>query len=568
MESTLSRRYPRIIDSLGEKNPQLFREIKGRLKQKNVIIVSLASIIGQTLLYLYFTNLLPVEGVNSYSRYCTGSDGDDYYYHSWGNCQTDFAGNLQVIKELWWLDLFTTMSVIGIFILLVTGSYMLIADISKENSRKTLNFLRLTPQSALTIMGGKIMGVPSLVYLFGLWAIPLHVVAGWNANIPLHLILAFYGVLAVSCFFFYTASIFFSLITSNLGGFQAWLGSLIIFFFCLGINAQVLQTGTLTLTSFDWLTLFYPGTFLAYLVKGTFLAPNTIGYLSLEGLNNLNWYGNSWWQNPLSGFVFISANYALWSYWLWQGIKRSFHNPHHTAISKYHSYLITACFVVCNLGFTLQKLPLKNSDYDIQLFSFLLFNFTYFLVMGVLLTPSRQVLLDWSQFRHQNSSHNLFHDLILEDNSPMVGAIVLNVIIVTLYVIPAFLIFPMMQDKLLMISGLILGGLMVIFYGTIYQIFSTLKTRKRHVIATATVISLIFSPLLPILVYGVNASSSTMAMAWLFSPFSLHVINEVSGMFVMGSFLTQVLLIIGFNYQLTRVVNRLGFSETKAMLNS
>ena len=66
----LAKTYPRIIDKVGELNPQLFREIKGRLQVKNVALVSAFSIIGQVLLYLYFKGILPIaEG--QYSRYCT-----------------------------------------------------------------------------------------------------------------------------------------------------------------------------------------------------------------------------------------------------------------------------------------------------------------------------------------------------------------------------------------------------------------------------------------------------------------------------------------------------------------
>ncbi len=117
----LPKTYPHIIDKLGELNPQLFREIKGRFKVRNVALVSVFSIVGQVLLYLYFRGMLPIVA-GDYSRYCTTGDN----YRNQGRCITDLLGNILTIKQLWWFDIFTTMSIIGIFILLVIGSYMLI----------------------------------------------------------------------------------------------------------------------------------------------------------------------------------------------------------------------------------------------------------------------------------------------------------------------------------------------------------------------------------------------------------------------------------------------------------
>lgn len=558
----LTQIYSSAIASISNKNPQLFREIKGRLKPKNIAIVSLASIIGQILLYLHFDSRLPSADKLYISRYCTLTPSD---YSTMGNCQTDLLGNIMMIKELWWLDLFTTMSIFGIFILLVVGSYMLIADISKENSRNTLNFIRLTPQSAMTILGGKMLGVPILVYLFGVLALPLHLLAGLKANIPFPLIIAFYLVLGASCFFFYTASLLFSLITDGLGSFQAWLGSLAILFFCLTSMSVSLHASEWSLTSLDWLALFYPGMFLAYLVKATFLSPDTIGYLSLEGLNHLNWYGNFWWRNSFIGLILILANYGIWTFWLWQGVKRRFHNPHQGAISKYHSYLITACFIVFNLGFTLQESEASPSDFQDKLIIFLVINFFYLILITLALTPQRQTLLDWSRFRHENSAYrHILKDLLFGEKSPAVGAIALNVLLITLYVSPAIVIFSWGEDKFLLLTGLILGGMMMVIYATMYQLLLLLKTRKRNIIASSCVMAVIFAPPLSFIITG----GTHIPSVWLFSAFPAVAIGEVSLLPLVLSFLTQVMIMIGFNYQLKRLLNKAGESETKAYSSS
>ena len=90
-----------------------------------------------------------------------------------------------------WLDLFIILSIIGTISLLVVGTYLLIADLIREESRGTLNFIRQTPQSAHNILLGKVLGVPVLLYIFILLLFPLHLMAGFKAQIPFGLIVGF-----------------------------------------------------------------------------------------------------------------------------------------------------------------------------------------------------------------------------------------------------------------------------------------------------------------------------------------------------------------------------------------
>ncbi|BAQ65248.1 hypothetical protein [Geminocystis sp. NIES-3709] len=560
----LSKIYTRVIDNVGEWNPQLFREIQGRLKPKTISIVVVASAIGQFLLYMYFKGMLSLKE-GSYSRYCTGIvDENNYPNSNYGICETDLVGNLDIFKELWWLDLFTTMSIMGIFILLVVGSYMLIADVSKENSKNTLNFIRLTPQSAMTILGGKILGVPILVYLFGILAIPLHSIAGLKANVSFPLILGFYGILAVACLFFYTASLLFSLVFTGLGNFQAWLGSMVIFFFLSTTIGICMEGDSFSYTSFDWLLLFNPALFLAYGVKSTFLSPDAINYFSFKGLNELSWYGNFWWRNSFNGLLLILANFGIWTFWLWQGVKRRFHNPTDTVISKYHSYLISACFIVFNVGFTLQEINYWGDDGKLVILQ--VFNFFFFLLLIPAITPHRQNLQDWARFRHENSlSHrHIMTDLLLGEKSPSPLSIVVNISIVNLYIIPSLLIFPFDDNKLSSLVGFFFSATMIIIYGTIFQLLLMVKNQKRNLIASGVISSLIFIPFLSLAILGVK--NGEFPIVWLFSAFPLVGANFAHSLTILSSLLIQTIIIIGSNYQLKRVLNNAGMSETKALL--
>ncbi len=552
--------YPRLINRVGEFNPQLFREIKGRLQPRNVIVVSALSILGQILLFIYFEGLLPASEQGMSSRYCTGESF--YGYSSNRSCIIDFVGNVQIMKELWWLDLFTTMSIIGIFALLVGGSYMLMADLMKEERKGTFNFIRLSPQSASNIFLGKMLGVPIFIYLFGFLAIPLHIWAGLSANISFPLIITFYLVLGASCLFFYGASLVLSLVTGQWGNFQAPLGAIAIFFFLFAMMGVTFEAyaPVFTETSLDWFLLFYPGTFLTYLVKSTFLSIDTVGYLSADALTNLRWYGQTLLSNAFLGAVFIIFNYCVWSFWLYQGFKRRFDNPLATAISKPQSYAISLCFIVFNLGFSLQAINHYHSFSSMNLKVIQGLNLILFLLLIAGLTPSRQSLRDWARFREQDSPRNrsLFKDLILGDKSPAIGAIAINLLFVNLYIVPSLFLFPN-SDYIESIVGLIAGILIVILYGSVFQLLMTLKTEKRSLIATGILILMMVSPMgISLIFQDIEAVTFLSPIPLIFSSYNLKIISL--------SIIIQTIGIIVANIQITKMLNKAGMSETKRLM--
>ena len=117
------------------------------------------------------------------------------------------------------------LSFIGIVTLLIVGTYMLVADIEREKQRGTLNFIRLTPQSASSILAGKILGVPILLYTAIALLLPLHLVASWQSHIPLSLTISFYLAVIASCGFFYSLALLWSLLDISISGLKPWLAS-------------------------------------------------------------------------------------------------------------------------------------------------------------------------------------------------------------------------------------------------------------------------------------------------------------------------------------------------------
>jgi hypothetical protein len=574
-----------LIDRLGESNPQLFRELKGRLQPRNLVIASGISLVVQLLVYLFYRASLPAVTTNLttndlFSRYCVGSPPMDWngytpYPHSSDNfCVKDLLGNWMLNWQLWWLDVFICLSIIGIIALLVAGTWMLIADLSREERRGTLNFIRLSPQSAKSILIGKMLGVPVILFLAVGLAVPLHLVAGLSARIPLGAILGFYGVLATSCAFFWSAALLFGLVTTGLGGFQAWLGSGVVLFFLFCLTNFVLLGVPATHTPFDWLALLYPGTVLPYLVHATFLPPKTVGYLALEGayqsgsggLNNLLWYGQSLWRNVWTGVGFMLVNYGLWIYWIGQGLKRRFHNPLATLWSKGQSYAISGCFATSVLGFTLQTTEsyrLYENFFMLQAFVLLLF-----LLLMAGLSPHRQALQDWMRYRHQMSRdrRNLLKDLIWGEKSPSTIAIAINLLIVTAFMMPSIFLFPLEDHQLRVLAGLLLNLGTILIYAAVAQLMLMMKSQKRTVWASAMVTALIFLPLGIMALFSGGEPGRTAAFG-LFSLASVWAVDYVSTTTLCLSLLGQWLAIGLVSFQITRQLRKAGESDTKALLS-
>ena len=555
------------LNRLGEWNPQLVRELKGRLNLRNAAIASAVSVVGQLLLYLYYESLLP--GAEEHNRYCVGSPPPDWVDYPAGGwipnnfCIEDLLGHWMLLKNLWWLDLFVGMSIIGFVVLVVVGTYLLIADLSLEERRGTLHFIRLSPQSASRIFIGKVLGVPIILYLMLGLALPLHFGAGLAAGIPLTLILSFYAVLVASCAFFFSLAMLIGLVSQNRGGLQAFLSGGAVLFFLAFATLPMVNNWNHTYLSVEWwLKLFSPGSILPYLVKSTFLPQRTVNYLDVQALSQVLWYGQPLWQNAWRGIAFMLLNYGVWTYWLWQGIKRRFDNPAATVWSKSQSYWICSGFAVITVGFVGQS----SESYSLfNGFAFLLLlNLGLFLGLIASLSPHRQTLQDWARYSH-GSQRNLIKELVVGEKSPAPVAIALNLAIVTGYMLPSVLLLPV-ENKIPLLFGLLLSGSMILIYAAIAQLMLLLKTPKRSLFAAATIGTALLVPFGSLAVFETFPAHAP--GLWLFSllPVAATVYAKTST--ILLALLAQWLGIALLGFQLTRQLQKAGQSETKALLST
>jgi hypothetical protein len=555
-----------------EWNPQLFREIKGIFKTRNLVITVCISLIAQLLIVLSFTDKLPkaealihslaIEQGSIYSKYCFGQPayGSEYL------CETDLLNNWVINWQLLWLDIFVWLSICGFFILLVAGTYLLATDIVKEENRGTFNFIRLSPQSAITILQGKIFGVPGLIYLGILLALPLHLISGLNASIPFNLILAFDVAIIAACWFFYSAALLLSLTNLGLSGFKPWLASgLVLFVLCCTMPMIFYNNMFVYKNPFDWLSLFNPGRVFAYLIEASYISPRTADYSDITEFKNLLFYGQALWTKPITGIGFILFNYGLWSYFIWQGLKRRFHNPQSTLLSKKTSYWLTGCFVAVAVGFALQTTLTSRLEENLIIVQ--CFLSIYFLGLIAALSPHRQTLHDWARYRHQmkREGNLLWKELVFGDKSPSSVAIALNLSLAMVYMLPSLFLFDWEHKTATMFWALLLTTNIILLYAVIAQLMLMIKHQKRAVWSAGVILALIILP--PLGLGLLDLTPQSLPIPWLFTFIPYVSIENAATSTILLSILGQWLAIALASLQMTRSLRQAGASETKVLLS-
>ncbi|WP_427156801.1 hypothetical protein ACQFX9_15420 [Aliinostoc sp. HNIBRCY26] len=549
-----------LINQIGDWNPQLLREIKGRLHKRNVLIIMFASFLTQLVVFLYFQGLLPSEPIGS-NRYCRGENLEIY-----NECFLDNSGNLDVNWQVWFQDTFSWLSILGIFVIIVAGSYLLINDLSTEERRDTFNFIRLSPQSPQSILFGKMLGVPILVYLGVGLAIPFHLWLGLNAQIPLGLICGFYILFLTASLFYFSGSLLFGLVGSWLGSFQAWLGSGAVLGF-LFITQQVITSSTTTNHPFVILNFMNP----YYVISSLGTDTNRMD------LTNVRWFnfliGNSWVE--IIGFTVVI--HLVGAYFFWQSLQRCFRDRNATMLSKQQSYWLTSAFTIITVGFAnWSQLVFGDGSYtyamreNIACLMFLDLCFCLYLIAA--LTPHRHTLQDWARYRHfgtqQGKKLNLVQDLIWGEKSPAMLAIAINVMIA----ITGLSLFSLVSladrdDKVVSLVALIFAGSLTLIYAALTQLLLLMKHGQRLFLTNGVMIGVI---ILPVVALGMLfASPVNYTFLWLFSVAAPVVVLYPQGelaiiSYFMGMIGHAILLGIMLS-QIALQLNKAGESATKAL---
>jgi ABC-2 family transporter protein len=616
------------LDKLGDWNPQFFRELKGRLKVFPAAIAVVTSLFVQLIVFLYQLRELPGEKYSMYGEYCSlgmtyekvriqveqkltvqyqqlqesfrrYSSADEYdpaklqqiklqiaevrnqQNQIYDQINNQFCPLDKIDMQMWWHDhwgyIFTALSVICIFTLLVAGTYLLINNLATEERRGTLNFIRLSPQPATSVLTGKILGVPILIYLVVLVAVPFHFFSGYAANIPTSDILSFWAVVIAGCIFFYSTALLFGLCCRWLSGFQPWLGSGAVLLFLLITIALALSSSSYMVET-AWLRMFSLFDLINYLFPNSLNAYSGNNGLPLAKLNFVGWEVG---QSTVGVVVLHLLNYGLWTYWIWQALTRCFRNPNATIFSKRQSFLLMTCLQIVNLGFYIgaSQDTRRYTIYDIQHYAAWLYplNLVVFLGLIAILSPHRQTLQDWARYRHQNISsgnsfrtNSLLEDLIWGEKSPAILAIAINLVITaTPFIVWILLWSPEQLNVSGKIKALLAVGLfvsLIMIYATLAQLMLLMKNPKRSFLSVVTIIAAMFVP--PMCLGILAISAQKYPIFWLFTSYSWVGIPEAAITTIFITFLAQVIVLGLLVPQLIRQVNLAGESATKALLKS
>jgi hypothetical protein len=563
--------YIHFLDKIGDWNPQLLRELKGRLKLRNVLLATTVSLLGQFILFMSFQAKLPTDTSVFYktsNRYCTGAA--EYGLRM---CLSNGFGQAIINWQLWSFDVFTWLSIIACFALLAAGTYLLISDLATEEKRDTLNFIRLSPQSPQSILWGKMLGVPIIFYIAVLLAIPLHLWSGLNAQIPLVQILSFYAVVIGASFLYFTAALLLGLVGSWLGGFQAWLGS----------GALL---GYLILTQKEMAPNFYPDLPVSLLgiLNPCFLMPYPAierqFLINIPQFNIFRWFNLPLGENLFLIFVFALLVYFVGAYFTWKSLERCFQVSTTTMLSKKQSYLLTASFTVITLGCAnWQNLVLTQQpgSYRLQenLLLLMILNLALFLYLIAAVCPSRQTLQEWARYRHVSYIRGsglgrLIDDLIWGEKSPGTLAITINAAIAITGLSFFVLVSQVsVNHKINSLIALAFAGSLTVIYAALTQLILFMKNEQRLLWASGILIAVIVLP--PIMLALFFSNPSHHSFVWLFSvlaplialsPSGDYKISFVPFLAILCHFALTTLLVS----QLSRKLKKAGESATKALL--
>ncbi len=540
-----------IIDKMGDSNPQVFRELKERLTPRNISLAIVCAAIVQVFVLLYFNSQIPIPAYEGYSAklievhssYCGFSLISGYDETL---CRLNGDGGFNINWSKWWLDIFSCLSWILPLGLILGSVYTLVADLVREEKRGTLNFIRLSPQSAQTIFSGKIVGVPILIYLAIAAILPLHFIAGINAGGSIPLLLGWYLAIGSLSFFFASATVLYVL----LGGVQAIL---------------------------TVIAIAYPVNMPLFAIN--IFATKTIERSDWSGSDSLRWFGLPIVSNALWFYAFGIGCCLVASYWVWQALERRYLNPTATIISKSQSYRLNLCWQLWIAGFALSAILLGNRDYSYTREGaanwFAAIDFAALLLLIPMLLPTKQSVQDWSRYRRERITHQqrkfwqreLVKDLISNDKSPALLAIAINLGMALVLWLPlSILAFGRRLTGFQFIASVCIAVSLIAIYAAIAHLalFFNFKQRKMWIIGGIG--GAMFLPMVGALVLSpTHTPTGLAAMLLVFSPLAAMGISQLSVGTILAAFFTQVGIFAFLTRQLQRKLQQSGQSQTKGL---
>jgi hypothetical protein len=545
----------KLIDRVGDLNAQVFRELKERLTLKNIGIAIVGTLLIQGFVLFYFNGQVPVPDyeqsidaprklIELHNKYCDFSIDNNYTYEN-QICKLNAVGDYTINWQKWWADVFIGLSWILPLGLMLGSVYMLVADLVQEEKRGTLNFIRLSPQSARTIFIGKILGVPVLLYLAIALALPLHLLAGLNGGGNFILLTGWY--LSIGSLWFLLASE--AILYVLCGSIHAILTVIAAAYpICVPIFA-INAFASATINKDDWL---------------------------IHSDRNLSWFGLPVFGSAIGLYTLTIACFWVASYWTWEALERRYLNPTATMISKSQSYLINFVIQLAIAGFVIPLISQKSYDKASIISGFAVMDFIALALLIPMLLPSKQALQDWSRYRRERVTHpprkfwqhELVQDLLFNDKSPTLLAIAINMgMAMVLWIPVSIMAFSNFDKELKFIASGCLASSLILIYAAIAHLVLFLNVKKRNLWMMGILGALITLPLGAAYIISPNHSPTGWAgLILLFSPFAPVSIMDFAGTTLFATFATQLTMLGILTRQLQRKLQIAGQSQSNKLL--
>jgi hypothetical protein len=404
-----------LIDRLGNWNPQLLRELRGRLKPQTVIAAVSFSVIFQIILVVIASS------------------------------------NSRPVPETHWLDLWKIITWMLPYVTFTLGSYSIVNDIGHEQKRGTLNFIRLSPCPAWQILLGKMLGVPVLLYISLGLMVPLHCFAGLQAGVSLPLIASIYLMLAPGCAICYSIVMLCGLLpseTQRRGNPPEATALGVAAMVCCAISPLYMGWNI----DITWRPLLAN--------SEIFGDPHPVV---------------SWFLLPINNIGFVSHTFSLavlgtTAFLLWRILLRHFNKPRSSAIGKGQSYAILAGIEVLALGFFLPTSLVNAHNATLSAISMYVLTAILLLVLMCAICPQRQALLEWIRYDSPG-----WQSLIWSDRSPLLVAVIIHLIVASALLVPWLFWIAIGTKKLVETNLLVLctTNTILIYATFLQQVYAT-----------------------------------------------------------------------------------------------
>ena len=546
----------RLIDKVGDLNPQIFRELKERLTLRNIGIAIAAALLIQVAVLIYFNGQIPIPSydyssrggisgqklIETHSKYCNLTANYNYSYE-YQLCKLDSANNFKINWQSWWSDVFSCLNYILPFGLILGSVYTLVADLVQEEKRGTLNFIRLSPQSAQKIFVGKMLGVPILVYLAIGLIIPLHLCVGLSVGGSVPLLAGWYA--AIGSIWFLVSSV--AVLYVLLGGIQAIVTTIVV----------------------GW-PLFLPIQVINSYVIGD------INHETWLEHTDLSWFGLPIASSAISFYTFGIVGCSIISFGVWQAIERRYLNPMATAVGKSQSYLANLFLQIGLAGFGCAALFQSSSSAREGMIAFFaVVDFMSLFLLIPMLLPSKQSIKDWSRYRRERTTNRygkiwrreLVQDLLTNDHSPALLAIAINIGMAMVVWVPVIIIGFGTAGKTRFLASICIAASLTLIYAAIAHLCLFLNVKKRTLWIVAIVGVAMMLPLGGAFILSpFGTPKGLAAIVLLFSPFAPIGVFQLSGSTILATFAAQLGIFGVLTRQLQRRLQISGQSQTKELL--